>query len=193
MSNTPSRKELTHDRIVDVAARAIAPQRLRGRRRRRGHEGGRPHAWRLLCPLRFARRAARRGDCSAPGATARPSWPSAWRAARPTALARFAALVEVYLSDEHLGAAETGCPVAALASEMPRQSGDVGDAARLRVAALVDRVRRALPEGADPAQAGAAAGTMVGALQLARALGGKAGKALLAAARQQLISQYGAG
>ena len=76
---------------------------------------------------------------------------------------------------------------------MPRQSDDVGEAARLRVAALVDRVRRALPEGTDPAQAGAVAGAMVGALQLARTLGGKAGKALLAAARQQLISQYGAG
>jgi hypothetical protein len=105
----------------------------------------------------------------------------------------FAALVDVYLSDEHMNAAEFGCPVAALASEMLRQSDDVGEAARLSVAALVDRVRRALPKDTDPAQAGAAAAAMVGAVQLARTLGGKAGRALLAAARQQLISQYAAG
>lgn len=192
MSTSPSRKELTHDRIVDVAARAL---------RRNGYAGvgvaevmkeaGLTHGGFYA---HFASRDAliveamqRAGRDSAAVVAERMARRQA-EGASP-----FVALVEVYLSDEHLSPAEFGCPVAALASEMPRQSGDVGEAARLRVAALVDAVRRALPEGSPPAQAGAAAATMVGAVQLARAMGGKAAKALLAAARQQLISQYGGG
>ena len=192
MSNTPSRKELTHDRIVDVAARALRRNGYAGvgvaevmKEAGLTHGGFYAHfASRDALLVEAMQRAGR--DSAAVVAE---------RIARRQAdgAGPFAALVDVYLSDEHLGAAEFGCPVAALASEMPRQSGDVGEAARLRVATLVDRVRRALPEGADPAQAGAAAGAMVGAMQLARTLGGKAGKALLAAARQQLISQHSTG
>ena len=192
MSITPNRKALTHDRIVDVAARALRRNGYAGvgvaevmKEAGLTHGGFYAHfASRDALLVEAIQRAGR--DSAAVVAE---------RMARRQAdgAGPFAALVDVYLSDEHLAAAEFGCPVAALASEMPRQSGDVGDAARLRVAALVDRVRRALPEGADPAQAGAAAGAMVGAMQLARALGGKPGKALLAAARQQLISQHSAG
>jgi TetR/AcrR family transcriptional repressor of nem operon len=192
MPNAPSRKELTHDRIVDVAARALRRNGYAGvgvaevmKEAGLTHGGFYAHfASRDALLVEAMQRAGR--DSAAVVAE---------RMARRQAdgVSPFVAMVDVYLSDEHLSAAEFGCPVAALASEMPRQSDDVGEAARQRVAALVDRVRRALPPGTDPAQAGAVAGAMVGAVQLARTLGGKAGKALLAQARQQLISQYGAG
>lgn len=189
MSTTPSRKELTHERIVDVAARAL---------RRGGYSGvGVAEVMKeagLTHGGFYAHFASR--DALLVEATQRAGRDSgavmAERMASKQAegASAFTALVSSYLSEAQLASAEFGCPVAALASEMPRQTAEVGEAARVRVAALIDRVRRALPEGADPEQAAAVAGTMVGSVQLARTLGGKAGKTLLATARQNLITQY---
>lgn len=101
------------------------------------------------------------------------------------------ALIELYLSDEHLANPELGCVVGALASEMPRQEEAVRAASAQRVDRLVRRVAAALPEGADPALAGVIAGALVGNLQLARVHGDNAeGRAALAAARQTLISIF---
>lgn len=61
-----------------------------------------------------------------------------------------------------------------------------------RVLGLVELVRRALPAGVEPAQAEVVAATLVGTLQLARTLQGKAGKAWLANVRDSLIHQYDA-
>lgn len=192
MSIAPSRKALTHDRILDVAARALRRNGYAGvgvaevmKEAGLTHGGFYAHFESRDALLVEAMQRAGRDSAAV----------VAERMARRQAdgAGTFAALVDAYLSDNHMNATEFGCPIAALASEIPRQSEDVGEAARLRVAALVDLVRHALGKNTDPAQAGAAAGAMVGALQLARALGGKPGKALLAAARQQLISQYGAG
>jgi AcrR family transcriptional regulator len=189
MSTTPSRKELTHERIVDVAARAL---------RRGGYSGvGVAEVMKeagLTHGGFYAHFASR--DALLVEATQRAGRDSGAVIAERMALKQaegmsaFTALVTSYLSEAQLASAEFGCPVAALASEMPRQIAEVGDAARVRVAALIDRVRRALPEGTDPEQAAAVAGTMVGSVQLARTLGGKAGKSLLATARQNLITQY---
>ena len=100
------------------------------------------------------------------------------------------ALVDAYLADSHLTGTTQGCPVAALASEMPRQSAEVAQAAAERVRRLVAAVRRALPDEAAE-QAGVVAGQLVGALQLARALGDNAeGRALLAATRRSLLAQF---
>lgn len=99
------------------------------------------------------------------------------------------ALVEAYLADEHVQATEHGCPVAALGTEMPRQVGDVRDVARQRVTALVDMVRRALPADSPIDRAFTLAGSLVGAAQLARSLG-EQGEALLQATRTTLIEQY---
>nr|WP_255592809.1 TetR/AcrR family transcriptional regulator [Bordetella sp. BOR01] len=98
-------------------------------------------------------------------------------------------LVESYLSEAHLATPERGCPVAALLSEMPRQAVPVRDASRVRVRALMQRVHQAMPD-ATVEQARAVAATLVGALQMARALGGAEGKAVLAACRQTLLDQY---
>lgn len=192
MSTTPSRKELTHDRIVEVAARAL---------RRNGYEGvgvaevmkeaGLTHggfyahfASRNALLVEAMERAGRDSGAVLAERMARQQAEGA---------SRFGALVNAYLSEQQLANAEFGCPVAALASEIPRQTEQVGDAARSRVLALIGAVQRVLPEGTDPAQAAAVAATMVGSVQLARALGGKAGKTLLATARQNLITQYEGG
>jgi hypothetical protein len=75
---------------------------------------------------------------------------------------------------------------------MPRQSQAVRKASAARVRGLMAAVRTALP----PAAQGSAAvvtSTLVGTLQVARALGDNAeGRAVLAAARKALIEQYDA-
>ena len=102
----------------------------------------------------------------------------------------FRALVEAYLSEDHLASLETGCPVAALGCDVPRQSDVVREASAVHVRALVARVRSALP-AAHRAAASAVAGALVGTLQLARALGpGAEGRAVLSAARKTLLQQY---
>jgi AcrR family transcriptional regulator len=101
------------------------------------------------------------------------------------------ALIELYLSDEHLAHPEHGCVVGALAGEMPRQEVAVRVASAQRVDRLVRRVAAALPEGADPGLAAVLAGALVGNLQLARVQGDNAeGRALLAAARKILIATF---
>jgi TetR/AcrR family transcriptional repressor of nem operon len=192
MSNAPSRKELTHDRIVEVAARAL---------RRGGFEGvgvadvmkeaGLTHGGfyahfesRNALLVEATERAGRdSGAVLAERMAQRQA-----EGASP-----FNALVSAYLGEQQLANAEFGCPVAALASEIPRQADKVGDAARHRVVALINAVQRVLPQGTDPAQAPAVAAALVGSVQLARALGGKPGRALLATARQNLITQYEGG
>jgi NAD(P)-dependent dehydrogenase (short-subunit alcohol dehydrogenase family) len=73
---------------------------------------------------------------------------------------------------------------------MPRQSDAVREASAARVRRLVAGVQSALPH-ASRATASVVAGTLVGTLQLARALGANAdGRAMLAAARKALIHQY---
>ena len=101
------------------------------------------------------------------------------------------ALIELYLSDEHLAHPEQGCVVGALASEMPRQEELVRNASAQRVDRLVRRVALALPEDADPALAGVIAGALVGNLQLARIHGDNAeGRAALADARRVLLAMF---
>jgi hypothetical protein len=73
---------------------------------------------------------------------------------------------------------------------MTRQGDAVQREARRRVADLVEFVRSALPKGVEPDQAEVVTATMVGALQLARTLGGTAGRGLLAQTREALIQKY---
>ncbi len=102
---------------------------------------------------------------------------------------RFAALVETYLHDAHLDRVEDGCIVAALVCEMPREDDAVRAQAQQRVAAMVALVATTLPASQQD-QAPQVTASLVGALQLARALGGKAGRALLAQTRQALIARH---
>lgn len=192
MSTTrqPGRKELSHERIVETAARAI---------RRAGFAGvgvadimkeaGLTHGgFYAHFPSRDAllvEAIERAGLDSATNAL------SSAQDARLQGISAFHKLVTGYLSEGHLKGAETGCAVAALASEMPRQSTEVRKAAAQSVRRMLDAVQQALPPGVEPEVASAIACQMVGALQLARALGANAeDKALLAAVRRQLLAQY---
>ncbi len=191
MPRSASRKELTHDRILDVAARAI---------RRAGYDGvglatimkeaGLTHGGFYA---HFASRDALLAEATQrAGRDTGAVLVDRMRQARAEGSSAFAALVNTYLADAHLDNAECGCVVAALGSEIPRQAEDVTQAARARVLGLVELVRRSLPASVDPAQAEVVTATMVGTLQLARTLQGKAGKAWLANVRSSLIQQYDA-
>ncbi len=190
MSRTPnSRKKETHERIVDVAARAI---------RRRGYAGvgvadvmkeaGLTHGGFYA---HFDSREALLVE--ALERAGRESGEAVRRAVEQGAakgVSAFRAFVEAYLADEHLVSLEIGCPVAALASDIPRQSGALQEASAARVRRLVAGVQSTLPQ-ASRATASVVAGTLVGTLQLARAMGANAdARAVLSAARRGLIQQY---
>ncbi len=190
METAPGRKALTHERILETAARAIRRAGFQGvgvadimKEAGLTHGGFYAHfASRdalLVEALEHAgRQSAQRLDQG-----------RVLRQARGASA--FRALVEGYLSDRHLADTEGGCAVAALVSEAPRQAPEVRTAAAVRVRGLVDRVRDALPEDAAPDAATAIASQMVGALQIARVLGNNAeGRALLCANRRALLAQH---
>jgi AcrR family transcriptional regulator len=82
-------------------------------------------------------------------------------------------MMKAYLSKEHLENVETGCAVAALGSEMPRQAPEVRRAATNRIKEMIDLVARQLPNWGQPGaheQALVTVSAMVGALVLARAV-----------------------
>ena len=190
MSRTPnSNKEETHERIVDVAARAIRKYGYAGvgvadvmKEAGLTHGGFYAHFDSREALLVEALERASRDSAEA-----------VTRAAEKRAgkgIGAFRSLVETYLADEFLSSLEIGCPVAALSCEMPRQSQAVREASAVRVQKLIAAVRAMLPE-APRAAASVVAGTLVGSLQLARALGDNAeGRAVLSAARKALIRQY---
>ena len=190
MASPPSRKEVTHERIVATAARAIRRGGFHGVgvadiMKQAGLTHGGFYAHFSSRNALLAEALERAGQDSA----ARVSQATAARQARGASALR--ALVEGYLSDRHLAEIEAGCPVAALASEMPRQSAEVRASSAQRVRGLLAAVRRALPKDAPADSSPAIASQLVGALQLARALGDNAeGQALLKASRRALLAQY---
>jgi len=189
MVDPSARKEVTHDRILDVASRAI---------RRAGYDGVGVASVMKEAGLTHggfyahfdSRKALLAEATQRAGRDTGAVLAARLRDAQAQGASPFSALVNTYLADAHLDNAECGCVVAALASEIPRQDEEVASAARARVLGLVELVRRSLPAEVDPAQAQVVTATMVGALQLARTLQGKAGKAWLATARASLIRQY---
>jgi TetR/AcrR family transcriptional regulator, transcriptional repressor for nem operon len=168
--SAPSRKEATHERIVEVAARAI---------RRTGYDGagvanimkdaGLTHGgFYAHFPSREAMlaEAADRAGAEAVAAMGRIA------AAEPPQQA-LQAMLRAYLSKAHLEGVETGCAVAALGSEMPRQSPKVRRAATRRIKEMIDLVARQSPDWGQPGahkHALVTVATMVGTLLLARAV-----------------------
>ena len=189
MTTNLTRKEQSHGRIVEVAARAIRRAGYRGvgvadimKEAGLTHGGFYAHfASRDALLVEAMQEASRDNQAVLSESIAR-------RMAKGDS--RFSALVRAYLNDTHLDRAENGCVVAALASEMTRQGDAVQDEARRRITYLVEFVRSALPEGVERQQAEVITATMVGALQLARTLGGTAGRGLLAQTREALIRKY---
>jgi TetR/AcrR family transcriptional repressor of nem operon len=189
MTTAPSRAEITHERIVDVAARVLRRNGFAGvgvadvmKQAGLTHGGFYAHFESREALLAEAvERAGRESGAR-------------MRERVDASLARgesgLRTVIESYLSEAHLTGAESGCVVAALSSEMPRQSATVAAPAVNRVRKLIALVQHAMPGGSKE-QAMVVASTLVGTLQLARALGANAqGKAVLAASRDALIAQY---
>jgi len=189
-----SRKQASHDRILQAAAHALRRDGYAGVgvaevMKEAGLTHGGFYAHFASREALLAEAVAHAGQDSTGTLSQRIATRSGSRG-----ISRFRALMEIYLSERHLASPETGCPVAALGSEMPRQSAEVRAASCERVRGLLKVVNEVLPSGAAPESALVIASTMVGALQLARTLGSNAqGKALLSASREALIRQYDAG
>lgn len=183
-----TRRELSHQRILDAAARAV---------RRHGYAGvgvaevmkeaGLTHGG-FYAHFK-SRDALLAAAVEHAGTGSRKALGRRIAASLDAGASPLRALVEAYLSPEHVAAEDMGCPVAALGSEMVRQPEDVREASRRRVLGLIETVRQALPPGADPRQAAVIASSLVGTVQLARMLGDQAG-ALLQAARTAILDQY---
>jgi AcrR family transcriptional regulator len=189
MSSSPNRKELSHARIVDVASKAIRRAGYRGvgvadimKEAGLTHGGFYAHfESRDALVVEALARAGQENIASLTEVIER-------RLTKGDT--RFQALVETYLNQVHMERVEDGCVVAALSSEITRQDEVVRVEARRRVDAMIALVQGALPEYADESEAAVITATMVGALQLARTLGGNEGRAILAQTRQALLQRY---
>lgn len=138
-----SRKEISHDRIVEVAARAI---------RRSGYDGtgvadimkeaGLTHGGFYA---HFASRDALLAEAGSRACADSAALASRVVASAPPGQA-LQAIMQAYLSPEHISAIETGCPVSALASEIPRQSPEVRHAVTQHIKEMIDLIARQLPD-----------------------------------------------
>jgi TetR/AcrR family transcriptional repressor of nem operon len=188
MRKTPqTRKQASHERIVEAAARAI---------RRSGYdaagvagimnEAGLTHGGFYA---HFDSREAMLAEAADRAGAESVAALEQLAASAPPQEA-FRTLVAAYLSKTHVALADTGCPVAALGSEMPRQAAEVRRAATRRIKEFIDLVGRHSPGWGQPGgheHALATTATMVGALVLARAVDDpKLSHSMLEAARKRL-------
>jgi TetR/AcrR family transcriptional regulator, transcriptional repressor for nem operon len=163
-------KEESHERIVRAAARAI---------RRSGYDGtgvadimkeaGLTHG---AFYAHFASREAMLAEAADRAGAESNAFAASVIAAAPPEQS-LQALMHAYLSEEHLAAVETGCPVSALGSEMPRQVPEVRRAATRRIKEMIDMVARQSPDWGHAAaheRALVTVAAMVGTLTMARAV-----------------------
>jgi AcrR family transcriptional regulator len=171
MKRSPARsKEATHERIVDVAARAIRCSGYHGTgvadiMKAAGLTHGGFYAHFPSRDALLAEAADRAGLESVQSLQHLAEGLSG-----PQALQ---AMIQGYLSKDHLEAVEIGCHVAALGSEMPRQVPGVRRAATRRLKEAIDLIARQFPDWGQPAaheRALVTMATMVGTMVLARAV-----------------------
>lgn len=188
----PSPKEITHERIVGAAARAI---------RRSGYNGtsvsdimkdaGLTHGGFYA---HFESREAMLAEAADRAGAEGVALMEHIAATAPPQEALLA-MAQAYLSKEHVEGVETGCGTAALASEMPRQAPEVRRAATRRIKEMIDLVARQLPDWGQPSaheHALVTVALMVGTLTLARAVDDpKLSDALRAAALNHVTSAAG--
>ena len=144
---TVSRKEATHERIVEVASRAI---------RRSGYDGtgvadimkeaGLTHGGFYA---HFESRDALLAEAGARAGAESVSLAARVAAAAPPGQA-LQAMAQAYLAPEHIAAIETGCPFTALGSEMPRQAPEVRRAATIHIKEMIDVLARQMPDWGQP-------------------------------------------
>lgn len=163
-------KAQTHERIVSVAARAI---------RRSGYAGtgvadimkeaGLTHG---AFYAHFASREAMLAE-AARQACAESTAFSVGALAGTSPERALASMLGAYLSKDHVQQAETGCPLAALASETSRQTPEVRRVTTRHIKEMIDLVARQSPDWGQPSaheRALVTLATMVGSLVLARAV-----------------------
>ncbi|RJG11243.1 TetR/AcrR family transcriptional regulator [Massilia cavernae] len=188
-SGKSTKGELSRERILSAASRAV---------RRAGHSGASVAEVMKEAGLThggfYAHFTSRdemvAGAIAFAGAQSNDSLLQSMAALQKKGASPFRSLIDAYLSPAHMAAVETGCVVAALGSEMPRQPDLIRQAARERVVALIRMVESVLPAGADKSAAPHIASAMAGALQMARILGGDEGSKLLDLNRAALAASY---
>ncbi|GHF97239.1 TetR family transcriptional regulator [Deinococcus piscis] len=163
-------KQAARERIVEAAARAI---------RRSGYGG--PSVSEIMKEAglthgtfyaHFPSREALLAAAADRAGTETVAWSSRVAASVPPQQAA-AAMIQSYLSGEHLKDIEHGCPIAALGSEMPRQAPEVRQAATARIREMIEVVAHQMPERTQAEARQKALSTvsaMVGSLILARAV-----------------------
>ena len=164
------RKEVTHERIVEAAARSI---------RRSGYDGtsvadimkeaGLTHGGFYA---HFKSREAMLAEAADRAGAETVALMERIAASVPPERT-LQAMIEAYLSEAHFEGVETGCGAAALLSEMPRQAPGVRRAATRRIKEMIDLVARQSPDWGKPGaheNALITVATMIGALALARAV-----------------------
>jgi TetR/AcrR family transcriptional regulator, transcriptional repressor for nem operon len=103
----------------------------------------------------------------------------------------FRAFVEAYLSAAHVEGCESGCPVAALCGAMPLQAAEVVETSRHAIGNLRRLVLQFLPHDVPRDTAWSITSMLIGAVQLARALGNTAqARTAIGAAKRELIERY---
>lgn len=163
-----SRKEITHTRIVETAARAI---------RRSGYDGtgvadimkeaGLTHGGFYA---HFASRDAMLAEAADHAGAETIALAERVFAEVPGEQA-LQALMNAYLSSEHLANIESGCSLAALGSEMPRQAPEVRKASTCRIKEMIGLIKSKLTDQSNAYEKSLVTlSTMVGTILLARAV-----------------------
>ena len=192
MNELSGRKAISHERIVDVASRAVRRLGYHGvnvtevmREAQLTHGGFYAH---------FASRDALLSEAVTRAGTDIASvlrgQIERWGA---VGASPFRAVVETYLAMEHVRDCDNGCPVSLLTGEMARQVPEVLAPSRRLIANLHGLVKGVLPAGAPADAAWTVTSALLGAVQLARALvdgDGKAAAAVLADTRSSLLARY---
>ena len=171
---TQARKEVTHERIVEVASRAI---------RRSGYDGtgvadimkeaGLTHGGFYA---HFASREVLLAEAADRARAEALGWTAQVIETAPEGQG-LQALMQAYLSDEHLSGVERGCAVSALGSEMHRQAPEVRHVGTRHIQQLIDivasEIAKGSAEGGDRSahdEAMVRISAMVGTVVLARAV-----------------------
>lgn len=163
-------KEESHERILSVAARAI---------RRSGYEGtgvadimkeaGLTHG---AFYAHFESREAMLAEAASRACAESAALAADIAGSAPPGQA-LASMISAYLSPDHVERIESGCPLAALGSETPRQASEVRRTTTRHVKEMVDVIARQLPDWGQPAaheRAMLTVASIVGTLILARAV-----------------------
>lgn len=190
MNESPGRKAISHERIVEAASRDL---------RRSGFEGVNVAGVMKTAGLThggfYAHFDSRNALLSEAIVRASENAVEAIKnqvnSLRDAGVRPFRAFVEAYLSAAHVEDCESGCPVAALCGDMPLQAAEVVDTSRHAVGNLRRLVLQFLPRDLPRDTAWSVASMLIGAVQLARALGDTPqARAVITAAKRDLIERY---